>query len=588
MSRQRITEACTAREAADKREALAATAYRQALAAEEEAAQEAVAEGQRESRLHEERAATELERCSTRGAAAKVEADAAERDATKEVEALWKVARQRCQTSEEQEQRRKTEILESTSRTAERLRVHAAQIWCESQKQIAKVLKANEQEVQAAQAACAAQELAAATEGQQLKTELHERLQMIRSEEQDMEVEWTKALNAIEAQQHQDHEDAAQRICAAEHLESCLWAEELAVEEEVYAFEIEEEEAASRILAELEVHQSEAAVQRNVRAEESEEALRPMLMALEAAEHRAFKACQVAEEAERSFHEEAANSLSSAESQERQLQLQRKRLEEEVVEAKNMAQKRIGDEEEKSRVLQLEVQFATEQRSRACWEEICAENLQAAQRMEAIREQEEFLSTQAEELLDDAAHTEVATQKMREAQLHEENAAEGLREAVTEVELALQQILKDCKDQEEAIAQKARLEEVEICEEEVQQLSLAESRWQSAEVRAEMASQRCNDATESTASTKRRYQLEMQELHKKGEKKEASAMAKLLAAEEALSTSLWWCNKQGQIGLKIFTAEELASNMQLEVDGDRSFTRDGIFRDEKSGIGDFK
>jgi len=28
------------------------------------------------------------------------------------------------------------------------------------------------------------------------------------------------------------------------------------------------------------------------------------------------------------------------------------------------------------------------------------------------------------------------------------------------VELALQQILKDCKDQEEAIAQKARLEEV--------------------------------------------------------------------------------------------------------------------------------
>lgn len=44
----------------------------------------------------------------------------------------------------------------------------------------------------------------------------------------------------------------------------------------------------------------------------------------------------------------------------------------------------------------------------------------------------------------------------------------------------------------------------------------------------------------STASTKRRYQLEMHELHKKGEKKEASAMAKLLAAEEALSTSLWW------------------------------------------------
>ena len=34
--------------------------------------------------------------------------------------------------------------------------------------------------------------------------------------------------------------------------------------------------------------------------------------------------------AERGFHEEAANSLSSAESQERQLQLQRKRLEEEV------------------------------------------------------------------------------------------------------------------------------------------------------------------------------------------------------------------------------------------------------------------
>jgi len=32
----------------------------------------------------------------------------------------------------------------------------------------------------------------------------------------------------------------------------------------------------------------------------------------------------------------------------------------------------------------------------------------------------------------------------------------------------------------------------------------------------------------------------MHELHKKGEKKEASAMAKLLAAEEALSTSLWW------------------------------------------------
>ena len=29
-------------------------------------------------------------------------------------------------------------------------------------------------------------------QGQQLKTELHERLQMIRSEEQDMEVEWTK------------------------------------------------------------------------------------------------------------------------------------------------------------------------------------------------------------------------------------------------------------------------------------------------------------------------------------------------------------------------------------------------------------
>ena len=26
----------------------------------------------------------------------------------------------------------------------------------------------------------------------------------------------------------------------------------------------------------------------------------------------------------------------------------------------------------------------------------------------------------------------------------------------------------------------------------------------------------------------------------------------------------------------------------MQVDGDRSFTRDGIFRDEKSGIGDFK
>ena len=29
-------------------------------------------------------------------------------------------------------------------------------------------------------------------QGQQLKTELHERLQMIRSEEQEMDVEWTK------------------------------------------------------------------------------------------------------------------------------------------------------------------------------------------------------------------------------------------------------------------------------------------------------------------------------------------------------------------------------------------------------------
>lgn len=568
MSRQRITEACAAREAADKREAMAATAYREAVEAEEEAAQDAVAEGQRESLLHEQRAALELQHLQAKSASAKAEADSVEKDARAEVEALLEAAQRRCVASEAQAEGWTSEALESARRTAERLSLaeaKAAQIWSESQKQIERVLRANENEVEAAEASCAAKEVAAAAEGERLNDELQERLQKIRSEENAMEAEFAKALAAIQAQQHQDSEDSAQRICAAERLENCLLEEEWAVAEGIYAFEIEEEEAASRAQSELTAHLEAATESRVQKAQERLEALRPLQMALEEEEARALRACTVAEEAEQIFHQESLASLSAAEAAEWQLRGRCAGWQEEVLEAKTAAQERTGQEEERCKAEQQAARSAAELRSRACWEEIAAENLEAAQKMDAIHGQEEFLSNQAQDLMDTAARSEVAARRLREDELVEESAAQGVREAVLEVESAMQQVLQECRHQEANLMAENRWKEVDIQEAEAAQLLLAESRRENAEVRAERASQRCNAAVESATATKRDYQLEIDEVQKEGEKKEASALQKLLEAEKSLATALYWCDKQSQIGLKMFTAEEMSSRVQVDA-----------------------
>eukprot|EP00435_Cladocopium_sp_Y103_P012372 s2089_g3.t1 len=524
MSRQRITEACAAREAADKREAMAATAYREAVEAEEEAAQDAVAEGQRESLLHEQRAALELQHLQAKSASAKAEADSVEKDARAEVEALLEAAQRRCVASEAQAEGWTSEALESARRTAERLSLaeaKAAQIWSESQKQIERVLRANENEVEAAEASCAAKEVAAAAEGERLNDELQERLQKIRSEENAMEAEFAKALAAIQAQQHQDSEDSAQRICAAERLENCLLEEEWAVAEGIYAFEIEEEEAASRAQSELTAHLEAATESRVQKAQERLEALRPLQMALEEEEARALRACTVAEEAEQIFHQESLASLSAAEAAEWQLRGRCAGWQEEVLEAKTAAQERTGQEEERCKAEQQAARSAAELRSRACWEEIAAENLEAAQKMDAIHGQEEFLSNQAQDLMDTAARSEVAARRLREDELVEESAAQGVREAVLEVESAMQQVLQECRHQEANLMAENRWKEVDIQEAEAAQLLLAESRRENAEVRAERASQRCNAAVESATATKRDYQLEIDEVQKEGEKKDS-------------------------------------------------------------------
>lgn len=568
MSRQRITEACAAREAADKREAMAATAYREAVEAEEEAAQDAVAEGRRESLLHEQQAALELQHLHGKSASAKAEADSVEKDARAEVEALLEAAQRRCLASEAQAEGWTSEALESARRTAERLSLaeaKAAQIWSESQKQVEKVLRANENEVEAAETSCAAKEVAAAAEEDRLNGELQERLQKIRSEENAMDAEFAKALAAIQAQQQQDSEDSAQRICAAERLENCLLEEEWAVSEGIYAFEIEEEEAASRAQSELTAHLEAATASRRQKAQESLEALRPLQMALEEEEARALRACNAAEEAERIFHQESLASFSAAEAAERQLRTRCVGWQEEVLEAKTAAQQKTGHEEERCRGEQEAARCAAERRSRACWEEIAAENLEAAQMMEAIHGQEEFLSNQAQDLMDLAARSEVAARRLREDELMEESAAQGVREAVLEVEAAMHQLLRECRLQETNLLAENRWKEVEIQEAEAAQLLLAESRREDAEVRAERASQRCNAAVESTTATKRDYQLEIDEMQKEGEKKEASALQKLLGAEKSLATALYWCGKQSQIGLKMFTAEEMSSRVQVDA-----------------------
>lgn len=134
-----------------------------------------------------------------------------------------------------------------------------------------------------------------------------------------------------------------------------------------------------------------------------------------------------------------------------------------------------------------------------------------------------------------------------------------------EVEAAVQQVLQQCRLQETNLLAENRLKEVEMQEAEAAQLLLAESRREDAEVRAERASERCNAAVESTTATKRDYQLEIDEMQKEGEMKEASALEKLLAAEKSLATALFWCGKQSQIGLKMFTAEEMSSRVQVDA-----------------------
>eukprot|EP00438_Fugacium_kawagutii_P026760 Skav216450 [mRNA] locus=scaffold50:567442:585140:- [translate_table: standard] len=238
---------------------------------------------------------------------------------------------------------------------------------------------------------------------QRLNTEFQERLQMIRSEENSMEAEFAKvmdqplvapqALAAIEVQREQDSEDAAQRISSSERLERCLleeapgarkdtggavgWADRLAVEEEIYAFEIVEEEACSLASLELKAHLEESAASKCRRVAEDQEALRPLLESLNHQEQRARKACTAAEEVERHCHQEAAAFLGAAEDEERQLQQQCAQWQEEVLSAKAAAQRRSAQEEQRCRQRQQDDRWAAEQRNRACWEEIAAENLEA-------------------------------------------------------------------------------------------------------------------------------------------------------------------------------------------------------------------
>ncbi|CAK9116943.1 unnamed protein product [Durusdinium trenchii] len=561
MSRQRMTEACAAHEAAEKREAMAKMAYREALSAEEEAASEAVSEAKQQSRVQKQRASLEIERIKTEAEAAKAEADAAEELAKGEAKTLSRDAEQKCLALTKQAEKWNADASQGMRGAAERLRgaeVAAAQIWRDSEEQIAKAVRQSECEMKAALDSCREGEAAAEAKGLRLKDELCDQLHQIQKEETSSENAWAKAMGTIQAQKQRNEEDETQRIFAAEHLGGCLLSEELAVQEEAVAFEIVEEEAASRLEAELEAHLKEAAMQNHQLAEGNEEALRPLTEALQHAKDRASKVCKAAEEAEALFNQEAAAYLRTAELRESHLQERSLTLQEELLLAKQRAQQRTSEEEATAQAIEEDARCSAEQQNRACWEEVAATHVEAAQMMKTIHEEEERLSTRAQELLDESARMEVSTRKMQEAELTEEIAAREVRTAVKEVEVALQKVQQECEHEEAAVRVRGRLEEIEMCEVEAHRRDLAEIRWQSAEWHAEEASLRCNEAIEAAASLKTEYRKELEDIQKRSEKKESEAMAKLLAAEKALATSLQWCVRQNQIGVNVLTAEQVA------------------------------
>ena len=93
-----------------------------------------------------------------------------------------------------------------------------------------------------------------------------------------------------------------------------------------------------------------------------------------------------------------------------------------------------------------------------------------------------------------------------------------------------------------------------LCDIEARRLLSAENAQLAAELRLEAAAQRAAELSASKEDAERRFEEQLAELLGKGHEREKELLKQLRAAEEALSQSLRWCEKQNQLGVSLFGA----------------------------------
>ena len=191
-------------------------------------------------------------------------------------------------------------------------------------------------------------------------------------------------------------QEELQRIAAAEHLGSCLLEEQEAMEEEVYASELVEQEVLQRLEAELAAEEHSVQQRRLVVAQEADEALQPILEALEEEEQRKSRAVEAMEEAEEVVRRHGVEMQRGLERLEQRLVGRCTGVEEQLLAAKMRCMQRVAREEEEVRRFEEEAREEAEQHSRAAWEEIAALNLEKAQKGAEMRREEEEMKVEAQ------------------------------------------------------------------------------------------------------------------------------------------------------------------------------------------------